>query len=167
MSDYELKPLTADHRHAAEQFAAKIPHGDRAFIDPSLLSQVSVAGWTRRSTARRTGAFLGDDMVAIMTINQRAGWMSQVGELRLVVLPEARGQGLATRLANRADEVASEMGLSKLYVEVLEQLDRVIDMFLDLGFEREAVLRDHVVDGDGNPGNLCILSRFLETSRVS
>ena len=80
----------------------------------------------------------------------------------LVVLPEARGQGLATQLANRAVEVATEMGLSKIYVEVLEQLDRVIDMFVNLGFEREATLRDHVVDGDGRSGNLCILSRFLE-----
>lgn len=162
MSDYELRPLTADHRRAAEAFAAKIPHGDRAFIDRSLLSQVSVAGWTQRSVARRTGAFAGDDMVAIMTVNPQAGWMSRVGELRLVVLPEARGHGLATLLANRAVEVATEMELSKLYVEVLERLDRVIEMFLGLDFEREAVLRDHVVDGEGRPGNLCILSRFLE-----
>ena len=164
MPEYELKPLTVDHRRAAEAFAAKIPHGDRAFIDRSLLSQVSVAGWTQRSPARRTGAFDGDDMVAIMTVNPQAGWMSKVGELRLVVLPEARGQGLATRLANRAVEIATEMDLNKLYVEVLEQLDRVIAMFVSLGFEQEAVLRDHVLDGDGNPGNLCILSRFLKES---
>lgn len=162
MSDFDIKPLTADHRQAAEAFAAKIPHGDRAFIDRSLLSQVSVAGWTRRSTARRTGAFVGDEMVAIMTVNQRAGWMHRVGELRLVVLPEARGQGLAPRLAHRAVDVAREMELSKLYVEVLEQLEQVVAMFITLGFIQEAVLRHHVVDGDGRPGNLCILSRFLD-----
>lgn len=161
MSDFELKPLTADHRRAAEAFAAKVPHGERAFIDRSLLSQVSVAGWTQRTGARRTGAFIGDEMVAIMTVNPRAGWMSKVGELRLVVLPQARGQGVATALANRAVEVATEMELSKLCVEVLERLDAVIAMFTSLGFEREATLRDHVVDGDGHPGNLCILSRFL------
>jgi RimJ/RimL family protein N-acetyltransferase len=162
MSDFEIKPLTADHRQAAEAFAAKIPDGDRAFVDRSLLSQVSVAGWTRRSTARRTGAFLDDQMVAIMTVNQQAGWMHRVGELRLVVLPEARGKGLATELAHLAVDVAREMGLSKLYVEVLAQLEQVVDMFVALGFEQEAVLRDHVVDGDGQPGNLCVLSRFLD-----
>lgn len=164
MSEYELLALTADHRRAAEAFAAKIPHGDRAFIDRSLLSQVSVAGWTQRSVARRTGAFAGDDMVAIMTVNPQAGWMSKVGELRLVVLPEARGKGLASQLANRAVEITAEMGLTKLYVEVLERLDGVVAMFLGLGFEQEAVLRDHVVDGDGQPGNLCILSKFLDPS---
>jgi ribosomal protein S18 acetylase RimI-like enzyme len=165
VSNFELVPLTADHRRAAEAFAAKIPEGERAFIDRSLLSQVSVAGWTRRSTARRTGAFIDDEMVAIMTVNQQAGWMSQVGELRLVVLPEARGRGLATQLADRAVDVAVDMGLSKLYVEVLAQLDGVIAMFVALGFEREAVLRNHVVDGDGRPGNLCILSKFLTEHR--
>ncbi len=162
MSDFDIKPLTADHRLAAEAFAAKIPHGDRAFIDRSLLSQISVAGWTRRSTARRTGAFAGDEMVAIMTVNQRAGWMDRVGELRLVVLPEARGKGLAPQLAHLAVDVAREMELSKLYVEVLEQLEPVVDMFIALGFVQEAVLRRHVVDGEGRPGNLCILSRFLD-----
>ena len=162
MSEFEITALTADHRRAAEAFAARIPHGDRAFIDRSLLSQVSVAGWTRRSTARRTGAFLDGEMVAIMTVDQQTGWMSKVGELRLVVLPEVRGRGLATELANRAVDVARDMELSKLYVEVLAQLDPVIDMFVGLGFEREAVLRDHVVDGEGRPGSLCILSRFLD-----
>jgi GNAT superfamily N-acetyltransferase len=64
--------------------------------------------------------------------------MSRVGELRLVVLPEARGQGVAKALADRAVVVTA------------------------LGFEREATLRDHVVDGEGRPGNLCVLSRFLD-----
>ncbi len=162
MSKFELRPLTADHRRAAETFAAKIPHGERAFIDRSLLSQVSVAGWTQRTGARRTGAFIGDEMVAILTVNPQPGWMSRVGELRLVVLPEARGQGVAKALADRAVVVAREMELSKLYVEVLESLTRVVDMFTALGFEREATLRDHVVDGQGRPGNLCVLSRFLD-----
>ncbi len=162
MSNFELRPLTADHRRAAETFAARIPHGERAFIDRSLLSQVSVAGWTQRTGARRTGAFIGDEMVAILTVNPQPGWMSRVGELRLVVLPEARGQGVAKALADRAVVVAREMELSKLYVEVLESLTRVVDMFTALGFELEATLRDHVVDGDGRPGNLCVLSRFLD-----
>jgi ribosomal protein S18 acetylase RimI-like enzyme len=87
--------------------------------------------------------------------------MSEVGEVRLIVLPEARGKGIATALARRAVEVAEELELRKLYIEVLERLDRVIDMFVGIGFEREATLRDHVVDGEGRPGNLCILSRFL------
>jgi len=85
-----------------------------------------------------------------------------VGEVRLVVLPDARGQGIAKALADRAVTVADEMELNKLYIEVLASLERVIDMFIALGFEREAVLRDHVIDGDGHPGDLCILSRFVE-----
>lgn len=161
MSRFELRPLTADHRGAAEAFAARIPQGDRAFIDRSLLNQAMVAGWTQRSLARRVGAFIGDDMVAILTVNPGQGWTSKVGEVRLVVIPEARGLGIATALADRAVELAVEMELSKLYIEVLEVLAPVIDMFVAIGFEREAVLRDHVLDGDGRPGNLCILSRFL------
>ncbi len=162
MSEFELRPLTADHRRAAEKFAARIPPGERAFIDRSLLSQVSVASWTQRTGARRTGAFIGDEMVAILTVNPQPGWMSTVGELRLVVLPEARGKGVATALADRALVVAQEMELAKLYVELLESLTRIIAMFTAIGFVREATLRNHVVDGDGHPGNLCILSRFLD-----
>ncbi len=162
MPGFELRPLTADHRTAAEIFAARIPHGERAFADRALLSQVSVASWTQRTPARRVGAFIGDEMVAILTVNPGQGWMSKVGEVRLVVLPDARGQGIAKALADRAVSMADEMELNKLYIEVLASLERVIDMFIALGFEREAVLRDHVIDGDGQPGDLCILSRFVE-----
>jgi len=158
---FELRPLTADHRRAAETFAAKIPHGERAFIDRSLLSQVLVASWTQPTGARRTGAFIGDEMMAILTVNPQQGWMSKVGEVRLVVLPEARGMGIATALAARAVEIAGEMELNKLYIEVLESLTGVIAMLHANGFEQEAVLRNHVIGGDGRPGNLCILSRFL------
>lgn len=114
MTSFELRPLTADHRRASENFAQKIPQGERAFIDRSLLSQVSVASWTQRTGARRVGAFQGDEMVAILTVNPEQGWMSKVGELRLVVLPEARGQGIAKALADRAIVVAGEMYLNKL-----------------------------------------------------
>ena len=161
MSGFELRPLNADHRHAAETFAAKIPQGERAFIDRALLSQVLVASWTQRTPARRVGAFIGDEMVAILTVNPGQGWMSKVGEVRLVVLPEARGQGIAKAMADRAVSLADEMELNKLCIEVLASLDRVIDMFIAVGFEREAVLRNHVIDGDGQPGDLCILSRFV------
>lgn len=162
MSEVVIERLTADHRRAAEEFAAKVPDGERAFIDRSLLSQISVAGWTQPTRAHRTGAFVDGAMVAIMTVNPQPGWMSHVGELRLVVLPEARGQGVATMLADHAVEVARELGLSKLYVEIVADLTGVIDMFLRLGFEREALLRRHVIVGDGTPGDLCILSRSLD-----
>jgi ribosomal protein S18 acetylase RimI-like enzyme len=163
--DVVIRRLTADDGPAAQAFASRVPQGERAFIDRSLLGQVFVAGWTQPTRARRTGAFLDGAMVAIMTVDPQPGWMSHVGELRLVVLPEARGRGIATALADRAVAIAGELQLSKLYVEVLASLTAVIDMFTSLGFVQEALLRGHVTQGDGVPGDLAILSRFVGEGR--
>ncbi len=90
MPDFEFQTA---HRRSPVRERKRSWRGSRRVTGRSstgpLLSQVSVAGWTQRTGARRTGAFIGDDMVAIMTVNPQQGWMKEVGELRLVVHPEA------------------------------------------------------------------------------
>ena len=163
MSDGDVvyRPLNADDRAATEAFAGRIPFGERAFIDRSLLLPVAVAGWTRPTRARRVGAFVGADLVGLVTVEPHDGWMDHVGELRPVVAPDARNRGIARELIERGVALGAEMGLGKLTVEVMAVHERVITMFESLGFRREAVLRRHVRDTSGVPRDLILLSQFL------
>ena len=163
MSDavVEYRPLTADDRGAAELFAGRIPFGERAFIDRSLLLPVAVAGWTRPTRARRVGAFIGSEMVGLVTVEPFDGWMDHVGQLRPVVLPDVRNRGVARALIGHGVRLARDIGLAKVTVDVMAMHERVIAMFESLGFEREAVLRHHVRDGSGVTQDLVVLSRFL------
>ena len=68
------------------------------------------------------------------------GWSSHVGEIRLIVDPAHRGEGVGTALARHATLKAFRAGLSKLVVEVLATQEFTIAMFSSLGFDPEALL---------------------------
>jgi len=157
----DIKPLTFDHRAQAESFAGRIPADERGFLDHTLLNQVSVASWTQATPARRLGAFIGDDLVGLVTVAPESGWSDHVADFRLVVAPEARGQGVGRALVEAGIALGSDLGIRKLTVEVMANRDGPIEMFESFGFEREAVLRSQVHDGAGELHDLAVLSRFL------
>ena len=161
MSRVDIKPLTFDHRAQAESFAGRIPADERGFLDHTLLNQVSVASWTQATPARRLGAFIDDDLVGLVTVAPESGWSDHVADFRLVVAPEARGQGVGRALVEAGIALGSDLGIRKLTVEVMANRDGPIEMFESFGFEREAVLRSQVHDGAGELHDLAVLSRFL------
>ena len=160
----EIRPLQVDDRSAVQAFRHRIPSGELAFLDRFLLSDVAVAGWTQRSPARRFGAFDEGQMVGVMSVTPGAGWMSRVGELRVLIAPEARGRGLFGHLVTRGIAEAQDMALAKLTIEVSAELRPIADVFVErFGFVQEGLLRDHVDDAAGNRHDLLILSRFLDS----
>ena len=98
--------------------------------------------------------------VAVLPLH---GWSSHVGEVRLVVDPEHRGQGLGRALARHAVHDAVELGLAKLVVEVIADQEALIAMFRALGFEPEALLSDHVRDRNGQIRDLLVLANDVES----
>jgi len=157
----DIKPLTFDHRAQAEAFAGRIPADERGFLDRTLLNQVSVASWTQHTPARRLGAFIDDDLVGLVTVAPESGWSDHVADFRLVVAPEARGQGVGRSLLEAGIALGAELGLRKLTVEVMATRAGPIGMFESFGFEREAVLRRQVHDDAGELHDLAVLRHFL------
>ncbi len=99
------------------------------------------------------GAVLG-----IVSIIPLLGWSAHVGELRLVVDPARRGQGVGAALARHALRQALEAGLQKVVVEVVSEQEGAIRMFTDLGFRGEALLTDHIRDRAGVLQDLLVLA---------
>jgi ribosomal protein S18 acetylase RimI-like enzyme len=85
-----------------------------------------------------------------------------VGEIVVMVADDARRQGLGTRLAQHALLEALRVGLKKVVVEVVADERSAIAMFGRLGFEPEALLRDHVRDREGRLRDLMILAHPVE-----
>ena len=109
-------------------------------------------------------AALADDgrVVGYVAVVRLSGWSDHVGEVRLVVDPEARGQGLGRGLARWALLQALEADLKKLTVEVVAEQEGAVSMFSGLGFQAEGLLRDHVRDRDGELRDLILLSHSVE-----
>ena len=157
----EIRPLTADDRRALDVFASRIPEADLVFADPTLLSPIAVASWTRAVPAKRLVAFDEPDVVALLTVQPEVGWSDHVGDVRLIVLPDHRGRGIGRTLAQRGLELAESLGLAKLMVRLMDGNAGGIAMFRALGFEEEARLAGHVRDRAGGARDLVILSRWL------
>ena len=158
----DIQPLTAEHRQAVQAFVERIPGGDRSFLDRTLLTQVAVNTWTLAVPARRSVVVDGGDVVALVTVVPGSGWVGHVGDLRVIVQPDRRGQGLGRALISEGLALATSLGLEKLTVEVMSTNAAAEAMFAGFGFTREAVLHDHVEDGDGQYQDLVLLSLWLK-----
>ncbi len=101
-----------------------------------------------------------------MTVAPESGWSDHVADFRLVVAPEARGQGVGRSLVEAGIALGAELGIRKLTVEVMATRAGPIGMFESFGFEREAVLRRQVHDDAGELHDLAVLSHFLEELRA-
>ena len=155
------RPLTADLREAAAAFATRIPERDRAFLDRLLLYDVAVAGWTQPTPAKRIAAVEDSDVIGLVTVEPHRGWMDHVGEFRVVVQPSTRGRGVGAALIEHGIELARSLDLGKLSVEIMASNASGLALFERHGFTREAILRRHVRDGEGNRQDLVVLALEL------
>src|SRR5215207_1510154 len=157
----EYRRIRTEDRAALQAFADRIPPGDRSSFDRVLLHQVAVAGWTMAVPARRSVAVDGADIVGLATVVPGAGWTSPVGELRTIVQPDRRGEGIGQALVRIGIDLARELQLEKITVEVMASNKGAIAMFEAVGFRTEARLGGQVRDGDQRLQDLLILSSWL------
>jgi RimJ/RimL family protein N-acetyltransferase len=146
---------------ALQAFLDGISEGDRTFFkedfeDPRLVESWLRPGGARRSVAIEDGAVIG--YAAVIPLH---GWSAHVGEVRLIVTPEKRGQGVGQALARDVVVQALELGLTKVVVEVVADQESRIAMFRSLGFDPEAVLRDHIRDREGALRDLIVLGHHV------
>jgi ribosomal protein S18 acetylase RimI-like enzyme len=164
LTEVEYRRIRSDDRAALQAFADRIPAGDRSFFDRVLLHQVAVAGWTMAVPARRSVAVDGADIVGIVTVVPGAGWTRHVGELRAIVQPDRRGEGVGQALVRIGLDLARELELEKVTVEVMASNSGAIAMFEALGFRQEARLVGQVRDGANELQDLLILSLRIDAA---
>src|SRR3954465_6345874 len=106
----ELRRPADDDIDGLLDFFERIPAAERTFFKESVLDRAAVEAWAtgggRRALACRAGIVAGCGGVVAL-----GGWSDHVGELRLVVDPEHRGQGLGRALARWALLQGLELGL--------------------------------------------------------
>jgi ribosomal protein S18 acetylase RimI-like enzyme len=157
----EIRPIEAGDSAALSRFFERIPESDRSFLKEDVEDPHVLADWVQ-PRAGRTIALDGGEVVGSVAVVRLVGWSSHVGEVRLVVDPDHRGQGVGRRLARQAVLDAVDMDLRKLVVEVIADQAPLIAMFRGLGFEPEALLTDHVRDRTGQTRDLIVLANSVD-----
>ena len=158
----DIRTPTPEDLDALLAFFERVPESERTFFKEHVLDRPTVEGWLTSGRGRRGLAFDDDGrVVGYVAVVPHSGWSDHVGDVRLVVDPERRTQGLGRALARWALVQAVQCGLTKLTVEVVVEQERAVAMFGALGFVAEGLLRDHVRDHDGELRDLVLLSHAV------
>lgn len=157
-----IRPLTVDRAEALREFFAELPDEDVTSVKEDVRDPSSVDAAVADTRASRWVAVEGDEVMAYASLIPGVGLSAHVGELRLVVSRRFRRRGLGRSMARTVMLAALNSGLSKVMVEVPANQESTADVFRRLGFEGEALLRDHVRDRNGQLSDLLVLAHFAE-----
>jgi len=153
-----VRPYIDADVDALRVFFARVPEGDRTFFREDVLAD----GWRSDPNEHRWIAIDGADVVGSLVIRCGVAWSSHVGEVRIVVDPDRRREGIGRALARLALVEGVGLGMQKLVVEVVAAQESTVAMFTSLGFEAEALLKSHVRDGAGQVHDLFVMAHFVD-----
>lgn len=160
--DVTLRLLTPADEAAVLAFAQKLSAHDLLFLRRDISQPKVVAAWmeaTRLDRIHTVLALRGATVLGCATIvRDGLSWSRHVGELRVILEPSSRGQGLGQTLTQECFALAIDLGVEKLMAQMTVDQRGAIGVFEGLGFRAEALLHDHVKDRDGRTHDIVILS---------
>jgi RimJ/RimL family protein N-acetyltransferase len=160
----EIRKLDSRDAERLEAFFRAVPQDDRTFFKEDLSDPESVRSLIGDGRGLRLVA-LGENgaIEGYVAIHPGIALSRHVAEVRLLVAPERRRSGVGRELARRAlVDAVRELGVRKLFVEVVAEQEPAIRMFQKLGFVAEAILRDHLRDRSGTMRDLVLLCHFVD-----
>jgi RimJ/RimL family protein N-acetyltransferase len=160
-----LRLMAKDDQRSLYEFFQRVPREDRLFLRDDVSDPKTVQAWAEGLDTDRVLPLLalaGGKIVGDATLHRRRhDWTRHVGRIRLVVDPEYRHKGLGTLLVKELVEVGKRLKLERLVAEVMGTQQAALAAFRHLGFERGAVLHQHVKDQGGRPQDLVIMIHDL------
>lgn len=158
----ELKPLTDPTAPELTAFAETLSDQDLLFLSRDLREPKVLEAWKRdidagnifSVQATMDGKILGTTAVML----DKQSWSAHVGELRILVAPEARETGLGRILIQESFLMGLDLRLEKLTARMMLDQAGAINVFEEMGFKKEAMLLDHVKDSDGKKHDLLMMS---------
>lgn len=160
----EIRELTGSDAAALQEFLAAMPPEDRTFFfwdvdDPSLARM-----WACDARRHSRAAFDPQGRIVVFaSLQPGVDWSSHVADLVLAVSPAHRRKGLGKSMARAMLVEALESGFRKVTVLLAADSEGAIDMFRSLGFEGEALLRDHLRSPeDGSLRDVIMLAHLVD-----
>ncbi len=170
-----LRLMSSDDRDAILTFAKNLPPDDLLFLRLDITQPEAVDEWVANLEAGKTQTVLAEvdgKMAGYASVHHNdALWTRHMGEIRVLVSSDFRQLGIGRRLVNEVFLVAKALGLRKLTVQMTPDQKGARATFERLGFQLEALLADYVVDHEGKPRDMLIMSLdesgFLDVEHVA
>lgn len=162
MGDLDIRPADPDDREAIKGFLSMLSMEDQTFMKEDVKQPTIIDRWLSTDPPLLLAVDEDERLVGMSLIVRGIGRSRHVAEIRLVVGHASRRQGVGRELARRSLASAVTAGCRKVTVEVAATQSGTIGLFRGLGFIPEALLRDHLRDGEGNMHDLIVLSHLVD-----
>lgn len=167
MSDGNLRRFKREDTEQMMAFAKLLPEHDLLFLGRDLKHRRVVEAWVEAVEDGFIDSLLVEDkagafLATAALVRDPLGWSPHVGEIRMLVHPERRGEGLGRVLLQEIFRIALERGCKKLVAQMTPDQIGAIALFEEMGFRGEALLHNQVQDRNGNLYDLAILSQDVE-----
>lgn len=157
-----LRLMEKSDRDRMVDFARSLPPNDLLFLRKDITDPKVVDGWIRDIEAARAVTVVaekGDDLLAYGSLwLDETFWGRHMGEIRVQVAAGWRGLGLGLQLASEIFGIAKSLGVEKIVARLTKEQERTRAILERLGFKPEALLKDFVLDRDGKPRDLLVMS---------
>jgi GNAT superfamily N-acetyltransferase len=168
--DIELRLMSPADEVAVLAFAQQLPVHDLLFLPRNISAPKVLSAWIKeigRGSITSLLAVMAGRVVGCGTIvRDPLSWSPHVGEIRMVVSSDVRGQGVGRALSQETFALALGIGLEKLLVQMTVDQSGAIAIFEGLGFKAEALLRDHVRDTAGKTHDIVVLGHNVAQVRA-
>jgi RimJ/RimL family protein N-acetyltransferase len=163
--EIEFRLMSRADEAAVLDFAQKLPAHDLLFLPRNISEPKVLSAWINeieRGAIKSLLAVKDGKVVGCGTlVRDPHSWSPHVGEIRMVVSSEVRGQGVGRALSQETFALALGAGLEKLSVQMTVDQRAAIALFESLGFKAEALLRDHVRDIGGKTHDIVVLGHNI------
>ena len=160
-----IRPLKEEDERPLRDFYASLSPEDRRYLKHDVSNPKVVHQWTHNIDYDYVIPLVAESsegIVAAATLHRNPhSWSPHVGEIRLVTHKDFRRSGLGMLMAKEIFSIATFLRLEKVVAEMVEDQTAAIRIFEKMGFEKEAVLRNHVIDHEHQQRNLVIMTAFL------
>jgi len=159
--DVEIRLMSRADEAGVLEFARALPTHDLLFLPRNISQPKVLSAWIKEIElgditsllAVKDGRVVGCGTL----VRDSRSWSTHVGEIRMVVSQDVRGQGVGRTLSQETFALALCAGLEKLTVQMTLDQQAAIALFESLGFKAEALLRDHVKDVASKKHDIVVL----------
>jgi len=159
--------MTVDDGPTLLEFAGNLPQHDILFMRRDTTKQDGINKWVRDVGAGATHSILATDddgIVGYSTLHLNdLEWSQHVADLRITTADSVRGIGLGRLLTREAFNIALALKIEKVVARMTTDQKGARALFHELGFQNEALLKDHIKDWNGVRHDLLLMACDVET----
>ncbi len=160
--DTVLRVPGASDADAIHEFALALPENDLLYMRRDISKRPVVDAWLESIADGESLALLAENEGALIGMSglmlDRKSWSPHVGEIRVQIGADARGKGLGRVMIQETFAQAVEQGIEKIIAQMTLDQSAARAVFEEMGFQQEALLRDHVRDRNGEDHDIVIMS---------